>query len=257
MHLEIIKYQMSQESQQYYLVVDEQQAGPFTLEEIAAHSSLTPESLVWKPGYDNWVAAKTLPELSPLFINNPLPPNTPPDFNAAQDSIHTPDEDRYIRNRREDYQSPNPDYNRRYEERNEHNRFANNPQYQSNHSYNHRHNEYNDGYQHRQYSNRNYERPVAHTNWLPWAIVATILGMFSWCIGAILGIIGIVMAARANNFYSQGMEIEGNSSNTTAKTLTIIALILDGIGLGIVLFMGSLFSSIYNVLGGTGYFPYY
>ena len=53
---------------QYYLVVDEKSTGPFSLEEILMHPALTPETLVWKPGIENWVAAQTLPELAQAFI---------------------------------------------------------------------------------------------------------------------------------------------------------------------------------------------
>ena len=62
---------MQQDSSIYYMVVDEKSTGPYTLDEITLHPALTPETLVWKPGIDNWVAAKTFPELMPAFINQP------------------------------------------------------------------------------------------------------------------------------------------------------------------------------------------
>ena len=55
---------MHNEQQIYYMVIDEQSAGPFSLEEVAAHPQLNPETLVWKPGIENWVPAKDLPELA-------------------------------------------------------------------------------------------------------------------------------------------------------------------------------------------------
>ena len=61
---------MSQESAtQYYMVIDEKSTGPFTLDEVTLHPKLTPETLVWKPGLENWVPAQTLPELLPAFSN--------------------------------------------------------------------------------------------------------------------------------------------------------------------------------------------
>lgn len=71
---------------------------------------------------------------------------------------------------------------------------------------------------------------IPPTNWLPWAIVATVGGLLS-CIGLIFGIIGIVNANKANRFYAMGYSAEGDSANSTAKTMTIIGLVLDGIGL--------------------------
>lgn len=66
-------------------------------------------------------------------------------------------------------------------------------------------------------------------NWLPWAIVATVMGLFS-CIGLVLGIIAIVKASAANRAYGMNDAAAGDSANSTAKTLTIIALAFDGIG---------------------------
>lgn len=68
------------------------------------------------------------------------------------------------------------------------------------------------------------------TNWLPWAIVATVLGLCS-CIGLVLGIIAITRANTANKFYQFGDTAAGNAANSSARTLTIIALVFDGIGL--------------------------
>lgn len=80
-------------------------------------------------------------------------------------------------------------------------------------------------------SGQYYEEPIAHTNWLPWAIVATVLGFCTSCIGSVLGIIGIVYANKANDFYNRGNRAEGERNNNTARTCTIIGLVLAGIGL--------------------------
>ncbi len=71
---------------------------------------------------------------------------------------------------------------------------------------------------------------VPHTNWMPWAIVATVLNICS-CIGLVFGIIGIVHASKANNFYAIGDDLNGDSNNSTAKIMTIIALVLAGVGI--------------------------
>jgi hypothetical protein len=82
-----------------------------------------------------------------------------------------------------------------------------------------------------------------HTNWLPWAIVATIAGFLCSCIGAVFGIIGIVNANKANTFYAQGDEASGNQANNTAKIMTIISLVVAGVGL-----IGSIYMLSMNAL---------
>ena len=205
----------------YYMVVDEKSTGPYTLDEIILHPKLTPETLVWKPGIENWVAARTLVELKPAFFNR-------------QETVEP----------EENYQRP-PEYHNQ-------NPFANNPQYQQNHTYqnqnyhhqnyhDHRHNPY-DGYDNRQ----NGYRPVMRTNWLPWAIVATVLGFFTSCIGAIFGIIGIVQANKANTFYAQGFDAEGDAANSNARIMTVIGLIFAGLGILFLCFFTSSFSVFSN-----------
>lgn len=71
--------------------------------------------------------------------------------------------------------------------------------------------------------------PIPHTNWMPWAIIVTILSSCS-CIGLILGILAIVNASKANTFYDNGQQAEGDAANSTARTLTIINIILLVIG---------------------------
>lgn len=79
--------------------------------------------------------------------------------------------------------------------------------------------------------NSYYREPIPHTNWLPWAIVTTVLGCFSGCVVLILGILAIVKANKANNYFNSGNYDLGTSANSTAKTLVICGLVLVGIGL--------------------------
>lgn len=205
---------MSQEYQdQYYMVVDEKSTGPFSLAEVILHPKLTPETLVWKPGIENWVPANSLQELQPAFASQ------------QRQQQFTPPE----------YTSSNPEAN---------NPFADNPQYQPNHSYQKqeykryydpRFDRYHDGY-----------RPSMRTNWLPWAIVATIVGFFASCIGAIFGIIAIVQANKANSMYAQGFDREGDAANSNAKIMTIIGLIFAGIGIIVAFSFGGLYNSLSN-----------
>ncbi|MDE6340153.1 MAG: DUF4339 domain-containing protein [Muribaculaceae bacterium] len=74
-------------------------------------------------------------------------------------------------------------------------------------------------------------QPIPHTNWMPWAILGTVLGTAFSCIGMIFGIIGIVKASKANGFYQNGMGADGDVANSSARVMTIIALVLGGLGL--------------------------
>lgn len=81
-------------------------------------------------------------------------------------------------------------------------------------------------------------------NWLPWAIVATVAGFLTSCIGAVFGIIAIINANKANTLYSAGQQARADQANSTAKTMTVLGLIFAGLGL---IFTGLMFT---GALGG-------
>lgn len=58
----------------FFIVENNQQTGPFTIEEMAAHG-VTPSTPVWREGMSDWAPAGNLPELAPLFSSaGPVPP---------------------------------------------------------------------------------------------------------------------------------------------------------------------------------------
>lgn len=50
----------------FFIVENNQQAGPFTLEEMAARG-VTPSTPVWREGMSDWTPAGNVPELASLF----------------------------------------------------------------------------------------------------------------------------------------------------------------------------------------------
>lgn len=52
---------------EYYIVVNDQQQGPFSKEELKAFH-LSPDTLVWRSGMPDWIKASSLPELADLFL---------------------------------------------------------------------------------------------------------------------------------------------------------------------------------------------
>ena len=199
------------------------QEGPKSIKELI-DLGIDHSTPVWRNGMPDWAEARNVPEISVyLDLQNTMkqPPGMPP--HGAQ---------------------PGPDFSR-------------NPQYDPNHTYNKRYDQRGGGYgygnnygtgspQNNPYTQQNPYDPYRNqvpTNWLPWAIVSTVLGFFCSCIGAIFGIIGIVEANKANNFYAAGNYREGDRVNSNAKTMTIIGLVLAGIGLVVGLSTGF---SIFN-----------
>ena len=79
----------------YFVGIGGQQSGPFDtagLRELIDTGQLTRDSLVWREGMPNWVAAGTIDELSPLFAGVPPPlpgaqPSPPPLPTAPPPSI--------------------------------------------------------------------------------------------------------------------------------------------------------------------------
>ncbi len=184
----------------YYLIINEQQRGPFAKEDLLAQG-LTPSTMVWREGMADWAPATEVTELQELFYQQPAQPQ------SRQTQCAQPGQPP-----QQPYQQPQQGYQQPYQQ----------PYQQQ-------------GYQQQQYpqppQQPQYPQYQAQpTNWLPWAIVATVLGLCS-CIGLVLGIIAITRANSANKFYQIGDTVSGNAANSSARILTIIALAFDGIGL--------------------------
>lgn len=58
---------------QWYISVNGQRNGPFNLQQLP-QQGLTPQTLVWRTGLDNWQEAAKMPELASLFPVAPPPP---------------------------------------------------------------------------------------------------------------------------------------------------------------------------------------
>lgn len=52
---------------EWFIIIENQQAGPFSLLELKANSHFTPDTLVWKKGFKEWIKARFVPELQQLF----------------------------------------------------------------------------------------------------------------------------------------------------------------------------------------------
>lgn len=187
----------------YYIHINGNQYGPLRFEELGG-MGLTAETMVWRTGLPNWVRADALPELTP-FINQP--PYGQPGYQHppyGQPGFQQPG-----------YQQPS--YGNPYG--------AQQPYGQ---------------YPYNQYGRR--DLPPNWTNWMPWAIVGTVLGALTTCIGLIFGIIAITKATKANDYARLGDEANALRENNNAKTMTIISLVFAGLGIigAVMLFTGAL-----------------
>lgn len=64
---------------EYYILVNGGKQGPFSLEELYT-KNISPSTMVWKTGLEDWIMAKDMPELTDLLAN--MPPE-PPKSNAG------------------------------------------------------------------------------------------------------------------------------------------------------------------------------
>ncbi len=61
-------------SPKYHVLVNNAVAGAFTEEELstlARAKSLTPDTMVWRPGMTGWMQAKNVPEVQKIILMNP------------------------------------------------------------------------------------------------------------------------------------------------------------------------------------------
>lgn len=239
----------------YFIVVDNNQEGPFSKEELRMRN-LHPDTLIWRAGLPQWVKIADLEEVAdviPIDITGQavdpeedngwfamlngrrLGPATVTELLAAGVNANTP----VWHNGMADWAnaSTQREFNERFNVNTPPN-FGQQSHYgqQPNFSFGQQPNfnqRSNFGQQ------PNFGQP-ARQNWLPWAIGATVVGFIFSCVGAIFGIIAIVQANKANGMYAAGFDSEADQINNSAKSMTIIAYILAGVGL---IFSGFLFRS--------------
>ena len=197
----------------YYAHINGQQFGPLSASELIRIGA-NGETMVWREGLSGWVKASTQPELLSAFsANSPFHPDN---------EVHSP------------YGQPQYPYGQ-----------PQNPYGQPQAPYGQPQNPY--GQPQAPYNNTPGSLPSDWTNWMPWAIVGTVCGFLFSCIGIIFGIIAINNANKANRLIRSGLDTEARTANQSAKTMTIISLVLAGIGMvisGSILSSGSLLGNL-------------
>ncbi|MCI0461344.1 MAG: DUF4339 domain-containing protein, partial [Gemmataceae bacterium] len=78
---EVCRHEERPNAMQFYLLIDNQRKGPFTLEQLLTEG-LERDSLVWHTGQADWVRADQLPALADLMLSIPPPAPRLPHPNA-------------------------------------------------------------------------------------------------------------------------------------------------------------------------------
>ena len=207
----------------YFIISEGQQAGPFPKEHLKARG-VEKDTYVWREGLEGWVPASELPELQDIFEETIIQAVPQQPYGQPQQPYGQP---------QQPYGQPQQPYGQPQQPYGQPQQPYGQPQQpygQPQQPYGQPQQPY--GQPQPPYGQpQPYGNPVPHTNWMPWAIVGTIVGALFSCIGMIFGIIGIVKANNANKAYAVGDETGGDMNNSSAKTMTIIALVLAGIGL--------------------------
>ena len=225
----------------FAMLDDRRRVGPLTVTELLAEN-VSEETPVWRQGMADWMPLAQQREIADRLRQrkdqyketryNEPGPTPPPDF--AANPQYGPRTDGWQQQHGGYKEGPANPYG-------QHNPYGPQTGYGHHDRYGRQQQDY---WHNNPYDNR---RPgySYHTNWLPWAIAATIVGLLFSCIGAVFGIIGIVQANKANTFYGMGDDAEGDRVNSNARIMTIIAFVLAGIGLIAVWGIGSLSSISY------------
>lgn len=196
-------------NEQYFIIVDGQQKGPYP-REVLRMQGMTPDTYVWREGMDGWAQASSMPELTALFAE-------------GQDSIFPNSEQQPQQQPQQPGYGQQPNYGPQQGYGPQQPQYGQQPYYGQQQYYGQ---QYGNPYQQNMGCN---VRP--HTNWLPWAIVSTVLNCLFSCFGVIFSIIGIVQANKANSLYQMGNNMEADAANSSAKVMTIISLIFAGLGI--------------------------
>lgn len=58
-------------TKEWFAIFDDQQQGPYSLLDLKRDKRFTPDTLVWKKGFQEWILARFVPEMKDLFKDEP------------------------------------------------------------------------------------------------------------------------------------------------------------------------------------------
>lgn len=175
----------------YWIVIDDVQQGPMSLEEVLAHPALQPETPVWHDGLPDWTVASEVPELKIRFGNGTVPPFEPQPLKEPERQTPPPPPADF-----------NPDYNgwQQPQQPWQQPRQPWQPQ------------------QPWQQPNGQGQPPMP-SNYLVWAILTTI------CCCQIFGIVAIIYAAQVSPAYFRGDYARAEKMSSNAQLWVMLAFV--------------------------------
>ncbi len=205
---------------QYYIITEGQQRGPYP-REVLRMQGMTAESFVWREGMEGWERAGSMPELSDLLVEeSAFGAYTQPDESTVPPAHPQVGQQPYGQQPYGQQQYGQQPYDQQ--------QYSQQPYGQQ-------------PYGQQQYGQQQYGRtpqPYPHTNWMPWAIVSTVINLsIGNIIGLVFAIIGIVQSNNANSAYSMGNIPQGDSANKSAKIWTLVSLGLIALGIVLLIFL--------------------
>ena len=58
---------------EWFIIIENQQSGPYSLLDLKKEPRFTPDTLVWRKGFQEWIKARFVPELQMVFKDEPEP----------------------------------------------------------------------------------------------------------------------------------------------------------------------------------------
>lgn len=194
---------------EFYYIDDstKQQCGPFSIEELRS-KGIQPQTLVWRSGMANWIEARTVSELAPLFGGQaPQPEAQQSSYSQYTQSSGTSAQQQYAQ----------PQYNQPPYGQNQYN---NGNAYNNNQAWNNQ-------------SGINDVRPMPK-NWLVESILVTVLCCLPF------GIAGIVSATKVESLYYSGDYEAAEQAAKDAKKWTIVGF-CSVLVIGVIYFIFAIF----------------
>lgn len=56
---------------EWFIIIENRQEGPFSLKDLKRDVRLTPDTLIWREGFNEWIPARFVSELEEIFKDKP------------------------------------------------------------------------------------------------------------------------------------------------------------------------------------------
>lgn len=185
----------------YWIIINDVQMGPMTIEEVKCQSGLMLTTPVWYEGLPDWTTVANVPEIAAIF-NTATDQGTTGYQQPGQQPYQQPYQQSYQQPGQQPYQQP---YQQSYQQ----------PYQQQYNAYGQQ------GYQQQGYQQQpGGNQPPMPNNYLVWAILVTI------CCCIATGVVAIVYASKVSPAYYRGDFVAAQKASEKASLWVIISFVL-------------------------------